>query len=296
MKHILIVLLILVLTSGAHPFQAPGNQPVRILEQRDVECAYPHWSADGKRILFQSNFAGRWQLFVMDEDGSDIVQVTSDSSNNNFPDWSPDNAKIAFVSDRSGNEEIFIVDTDGKNVRQLTFEKGRDIHPYWTPDGAGILFNSTRDDTTAFEVYRMNTEGGSVQRLTKSSDDETCARLSPAMDRMVYLKNNRFGLDDLFLMDLKDSSERNLTNTPTTDGWPCWMPGGKQVVFSAIEANSYKLFLYDIEKKSLIKLTNPPAQFDDGRANVSSDGKKIVFNRQINGAKNTIGIYTMRLD
>ncbi len=270
--------------------------PARILEQRDVECAYPRWSADGKRILFQSNVSGRWQLFTMDEDGSRVAPVAADSFNNNFPDWSPDNSKIAFVSDRTGNEEIFVMDTDGKNVRQLTFDKGRDIHPYWTPDGSGILFNSTRDDTSALEIYRMKPDGDSVQRLSKSPDDESCARLSPAMDRLVYLKNNASGLDDVFLMDMKDRSETNLTRTPTMDGWPCWTPDGKRIVFSAIENDSYKLFLYDLAAKTLTKLTEPPARYDDGRASVSADGKKIVFNRQINGKKNTIGIYTLQLD
>jgi TolB protein len=277
-------------------FPPPGNEPTRVLEERDVENAYPRWSADGKRILFQSNVSGRWQLYVMNEKGSDVTQLTRDSSNNNFPDWSPDNARIAFVSDRTGNEEVFVMDSDGKNVRRLTFDRGRDIHPYWTPDGSGILFNSTMEDSTAFDIYEMKPDGSAVRRVLKSPDDETCARLSPGLDKMVYLKNNASGLDDLFMMDLKDRTETNLTNTPTTDGWPCWMPGGKQVVFSAIEEGRYKLFVYDLAGKSLKKLTEPPAKYDDGRANVSSDGKKIVFNRQINGRKNTIGIYVLRLD
>ena len=277
-------------------FSGDLHQPVRILEQPEVECAYPHWSSDGRRILFQSDVSGRWQLFVMDEDGSNIVPLTTDSSNNNFPDWSPDNTKIAFVSDRTGNEEVFVMDTHGKNVKQLTFDKGRDIHPYWTPDGSGILFNSTRDDTSAFEIYQMKSDGDSVRRLSKSSDDESCARLSPAMDKMVYLKNNMFGLDDVFLMDMKDRSETNLTRTPTMDGWPCWTPDGNRIIFSAIEDTSYKLFIYDLAARSLTKLTDPPRMYDDGRANVSADGKKVVFNRQINGRKNTIGIYTLPLD
>src|SRR5215471_8159399 len=78
--------------------------PEKILEKKDVEYAYPRWSKDGRRILFQSNESGRWQIYVMDENASNIRQITHDSSNNNFIDWSPDNTKIAFVSDRTGNE------------------------------------------------------------------------------------------------------------------------------------------------------------------------------------------------
>jgi len=44
------------------------------------------------------------------------------------------------------------------------------------------------------------------------------------------------------------------------------------------------------------KLTDPPAPYYDARANISTDGKKIVFNRQVDGIKNTIAIYVLRLD
>jgi len=275
---------------------ASNRVPVRVLETKDVEYAYPRWSADGQRILFQSNESGRWQILVINHDGSGAHAVVADSSNNNFPDWSPDGKRIAFVSDRSGNEEIFVADAGGGGIVRLTDDPGRDIHPYWTPDGSGIFFNSTRDDAHAFEVYRMDADGGSLERLTHSVDDETCARLSPTANLLVYLKNNSSGLDDLFLMDLKDRTETNLTHTWTTDGWPCWTPDGKRIIFSAVEDHRYKLFAYDIADKALTRLTDPPAPQYDARANVCADGGKIVFNRQVDGVKNTIGIYTLQLD
>ena len=122
-------------------------------------------------------------------------------------DWSPDNKKIAFVSDRKGNEEIFVTDISGKHQKQLTFTHARNIHPYWSPKGDKIFFNSTRDDPAAFEIYVMNADGSNVKRITRSADDETCARLSPSGNQLVYLKNYEHGLDDVFVMDLKDSAE-----------------------------------------------------------------------------------------
>jgi len=272
------------------------DQPVRILEENEVEYAYPHWSKEGDRILYQSNVSGFWQLYIMNEDGTGQVQITRDASNNNFPDWSPDNALICFVSDRSGNDEIYTIDADGNGLKRLTFNDARDIHPYWTPDGKKILFSSTRDDSGDFEIYEMDPDGGSVVRVTNSGDNETCARLAPTLDRIVYLKNNDRGLDDVFLMDLRTGSEVNITGTPTRDGWPAWTPDGGEIVFSAVEADRYKLFLYDVAGNSIRRLTDPPADHDDGRAAVSADGKKIVFNRQVSGEKNTIGIYVLHLE
>jgi len=78
-----------------------------LLKEDNIENAYPRLSADGKKILYQSNRIGKWQLYIMDIDGKSQQRITNDTFNNNFPDWSSDNKWIAFVSDRDGNEEIY---------------------------------------------------------------------------------------------------------------------------------------------------------------------------------------------
>jgi TolB protein len=267
----------------------------QVLEEQDVEYAYPHWSKDAKRVLFQSNENGRWQIYVMNADGGGITQLTTDEANNNLPDWSPDNGEICFVSDRDGNEEIYVMKSDGSEPRRLTSTPGREIHPYWTPSGDKILFNSDRSGRGDLDVYIMNGDGSSPVRLTDTPDDETCARESPDGTQIVYLRNNEFGLDDVFLMNLADSSVTNLTNTPSRDGWPCWTPSGEGIIFSAAKDGGYKLYHMELKTGTLTPLTNPAPPAYDARANISADGGKIIFNRQVSGAKNTIGIYVLEL-
>ncbi len=268
----------------------------KILEKEHVEYAYPHWSHDGDRILFESNETGTWQIYTMDADGGHIVQVTTGKSNSTFPDWSPDNSEICFVSDRDGNDEVYVMKSDSSDPRRLTDDPAREIHPFWTPDGKKILFNSSRGGHGDLDIYIMNPDGSSPTLLSHSRDEETCARLSPAGDRIVYLRNNDSGLDDVFLMKMSNGSVENLTHTPTADGWPCWTPSGKGIVFSGMKDGGYKLFHMNIETRELTQLTHPLLPAFDGRANISSDGTKIAFNRQVDGPKNTIGIYVLRLD
>ena len=276
--------------------EASLDSAKRILEKKDIEYAYPHWSNDGKYILFQSNETGFWHIYIMKEDGSDIQQITTGSVNNNFMDWSPNNKMICFVSDRTGNEEIFVMDSSGKNERQLTNNNVRDIHPYWSPDGKRIFFNSTRGLNGNFEIYEMDSEGQNIKRITYTEDHETCARLSPTGDDLVYLRNNEKGLDEVFLKNLSDSVEKQVTFTESRDGWPCWFPDGERFIFSTKEDGRYKLFSYNLRSKKMTKISDPPSPYWDGRAHISNDGQKIVFNRQISSTKNTIGIYVMELE
>ena len=75
------------------------------------------------QIVFDSFHDGDWEIFVMDADGTNVRQLTTNEDGDYTPDWSPDGKEIAFYSNRDGDYEIFVMDADGTNVRQLT-QKG----------------------------------------------------------------------------------------------------------------------------------------------------------------------------
>lgn len=264
--------------------------PQQILWEDGVENAYPRWSNDGSRILFQSNRTGTWQVYIMNRDGSGLTRVTDDRFNNNFVDWSPDNQLVAFVSDRDGNEEIYLCKPDGSGLRRLTNNPERDIHPYFAPDGKSLLFNSTRDNPMTFEVYSINLDGTNEKRLTRTDEVETCARYSTDMSQVVLLRAD-FN-DEVYVVDPTFASWTNITNSPSAEGWPSWSPDGKQVIYSNDESGTFSLYLINADGSNRRRLTYPKSFERDARANISPDGKTVVFNRQV---RSTIGIYLLPL-
>lgn len=262
----------------------------RVLWMEDIENAYPRWSRDGQRILFQSNRSGQWQLYLMNTDGSALRQLTDHNSNNNFPDWSADNSKIAFVSDRDGNEEVYIMNLDGSDLRRLTDHSGRDIHPYFAPDGRSLLFNSSRDNAESFEIYQIDLSGKNLNRLTQSKEVETCARFSPDGKKILYLKGFPDGSDDIFVMDVDGKNPQNLTNTPQMEGWPAWSADGQKVIFSSRRNGNYCLFEINTDGSGLRQLSFAEPPYFDARAGFAGFGNKILFNRQLN---RTIGIFIL---
>ncbi|MBN1658577.1 MAG: PD40 domain-containing protein, partial [Anaerolineae bacterium] len=48
----------------------------------------PCWSPDGKRIAFDSDRDGNWEIYVMNADGSEQVNLTqSPDEQDHFPAW-----------------------------------------------------------------------------------------------------------------------------------------------------------------------------------------------------------------
>ena len=59
----------------------------------------PSWSPDGKHIAFESSRGspdGDYAIFIVNRDGSGLVQVTDYALNANHPVWSPDGKRLVF--------------------------------------------------------------------------------------------------------------------------------------------------------------------------------------------------------
>lgn len=289
----IIATLLLCFFNGNARQKQEDESVTKILWEEGKENAYPRWSCDGEKILFQSNRTGKWQIYVMDKDGSNLERITDDEYNNNFPAWSPDNKKIAFVSDRNGNEEVYLMNTDGSELLNLSKNPARDIHPYWAPDGKKLLFNSSRDSEESFEIYQINVDGRGLKRLTNTREVETCARFSPDGRKIVCLKGTPGGNDEINIMNSDGTNAADVTHSDSNEGWPVWTSDGSKIIFSSTWYGSFSLFTINPDGSDLRRISFPEPLYYDARASVSPDGKEIVFNRQTEG---TIGIFILRLE
>jgi len=280
------------LASFAFATSLAARNPTPVLWVEGVKNAYPRWSKDGARILYESNRTGKWQLYVMDADGSHDQQLTIGPYDNQLPDWSPDNAWIAFVSNRDGNDEVYVMRMDGSGLRNLTNSPAREIHPYFSPDGAWVLFNSDRDGG-ALQVYEVHPDGTGLHRLAVSGDEETCARVSPQGDRIVLLANLKAGHDDVILRRRDGSQPVNVTHDLAPDGWPTWTPDGRRIVYASGRGGPFALYSMRPDGSDIRQLTFPEKPLSDARPSVSKDGRKLLFNRQ---KGETIGIYVTSLE
>src|SRR5947207_14451101 len=90
--------------------------PVQITHAQNFD---PFPSPDGKKLVFISMLSGKEQLFTMDVDGSNILQLTRDDADHEDPPRSPDGTRIASVFITQDRHSIEVMPTNGSNIEKL---------------------------------------------------------------------------------------------------------------------------------------------------------------------------------
>jgi len=100
------------------------------------------------KVVWASDRSGNWDIWMMNLDGTDLEQLTTDPANDDLPQISPDGEKIAFRSDRTGTSQVWMMNSDGSDQHQL-FDIETLSSPYeyekrvtftkWSPDGSYII-------------------------------------------------------------------------------------------------------------------------------------------------------------
>jgi TolB protein len=77
--------------------------------------------------------SGSFDIFLINPDGTGLVQLTSNSRNNEEPSWSADGRHILFTSTRNSHRHLYIMKADGSNQRQLTKDGKENYLADWSP-------------------------------------------------------------------------------------------------------------------------------------------------------------------
>ncbi|MFI9640491.1 amidohydrolase family protein [Micromonospora sp. NPDC051925] len=138
--------------------------PGRRLTEDIQEAAQPHFSPDGRRVVFQSYREGTYDLWTINADGTGLRRLTSGPGYDESPRWSPDGQYVAFSSDRGNASHIWLLRPADGTVRVLTSGDHRHSMPTWSADGTRVVY--VRDDTS-IQSHDIGT--GTVEQLAAAT-------------------------------------------------------------------------------------------------------------------------------
>ncbi len=279
-------------------------------------------SYKGYKILGETMPKGNWDIYVMNFDGSNKVNLTNTPYGffERYAKWSPDGKKIIYITDTPRGSrkeqpeyagEIWIMNADGAEKKNLTNNPAVDSSPSWSPDGKKIVFVSSRDGNR--EIYVMNADGTDQKNTTNNLSVDYAPKWSPDGKKIAFLSTRgRKEYDrkkslkkdkniEIYVMNSDGTNLKNITNHPGKDSNFAWSPDGEKIAFSSIRDNNEDIYTVNTDGSGLKRLTTYSG--DDEFAGWSPDGKKLYFvsDREKGATKSYMNIgdyktYSMNLD
>jgi TolB protein len=225
----------------------------------------PDLSADGTRIAWESDRdGGDFEIFVMNSDGSDVTQLTTDGGL--APRWSPDGQRIAYT--RGGS--IHVINADGSDptlVLQAGIEEGEDLCQAggfpggWSPDGSRIVYYASSLATAVGHVCTVTVDGSEVDTVVSEPPVYNVEPVWSPDGKLIAFRSIRDGNHDVYVVNLEDGSEQRLTEIDALDIEPAWSPDGEWIVFASNrDAVSTDIYIMRADGSDVRRLTEDPAK------------------------------------
>ncbi len=212
------------LDAEAKALDAPHTRGVRIADEGPAALA---WSQDGKAVAIMFRAIDNKDRWIASVDFARHTLVAQNrlhdaawiNWNYNSFGFLPHSHTLWYVSEQTGFAQLYVKPLDGK-PRQLTRGRFEVRLPQVSPDGAWFYVVANKAAPADYDVYRVRSRGGPLERVTAyqglyNLEEPTPFRLSPDGTRLAVLHSSAYVPPQLAVVRVDGSGGRELTDTRT---------------------------------------------------------------------------------
>ena len=231
-----------------------AGPPVALIQDSSYRNSNPIYSPDGKRIAYHvSRVGGRADIWLIDPDGKNPTQLTTNPASDQRPGWFPDSEQVAFQSNREGKELILAINVK-TGVEKTLFEPAQDLSfARLSPDGKQIVFNSKQSGTTNLWVFSIET--GAVRQLTFDKEAAGFGTWSPD-GKILAFQIKRGDDTHLAIMPSSGGDVEQLTAAPGQSFTHSWSPDGDKIAFAGFRNDVWNVWWLSRTSKLTKQVTN----------------------------------------
>ena len=248
------------------------------------------------KILFTSTRDGNHEVYMMNPDGSEQVNLTQHPATDYSAVWSPTGEQILFTSNRSSVQDLYLMDPDGTNVRRVFKKKikARRQHATWSPDGKQFAYNYLDWDRRKSGLYLGTFGEEDVEPLPYGSSPAW----SPNGSEIACSVSHALGSRLTFInVDTRDREQPIPDKVLPWQSLPSWSAAGDRLAISGNKHPIPAILDRDLHEawrdKTTVYIVNrdgtglrqlvEEAGHDISVAELSPDGSEVLYVQEING-------------
>jgi Tol biopolymer transport system component len=245
--------------SGNHEIYLLSENRLTRLTNHPAKDEYPVASHSGDKITFHSDRNGNFDIFVLDLQTGQTIQITTDPKNEVTPSWSSDDSTIYYNLETGRNGWISMkVGLKSKKTEPLFPDPpfSSTIVPFQNRRGDEFFF--TGKVFLGWVVAKYEAAGGTYSRLAETGSCRP--RISPDDRKIAYVSHRDDHIGDVFIMNTDGSGKTNLTPGRVNfyDYYPCFSPDGQWIVFSSspksLGKTGYQLYTIELKTGKIRKI------------------------------------------
>jgi len=207
---------------------------------------FPSMTADGRYVVFTSDRGGFLNVWRMDRDGNNEVQLTK-GEDESWAWCSPDSHWIVYHSSHQGKRTLWRVSVEGGNPEQLTDYPS--TSPVVSPDGKWISCYYRRATKAPWQLAIIPFDGGPPVKTFEIPPNvvfQTLLRWTPDGQSLAYIID-RDGISNIWTQPVDGGAAKQLTDFKSDQiFWFDWSPDGRQLGVSRGSVTSDVVLIRDL--------------------------------------------------
>ncbi len=235
------------------------------------------------KIAFVTNRDGINDIFKMDSDGTNVINLTNSDDMESFPQPFPNDSKILFLRNIWGaigfGDEIFMMNEDGTNQTQLT-QNGisHNVLPVISPDGLKIAYSNNN----GIHIIDVNSQNSNT--ILSNSDFENLD-FSINGENLVYTKFVSNGIFSIGTINANGSNPMKIKDVPGYTYSRIYFVNDDKIIYQYSRYDSSRIYIMDSDGTNLINLT--PNYSRNRLINIADDKTKLIIESGISGHLDT---------